>query len=608
MPNPIFFGPAIDVAADSALGEMGGIVALGNGDLLGYWMQWNTSGIRAQFSGFEIRVIDSLNRSQSAPITLDLGLSPQYPPEVVGLSNGNFVVSWLGKTIGGGYDSYFRVFNASWVPVTPIKNALPNATNGVGSLDITALSDGGFVAAWDQFLNGSYECFAQTYDATGTAQSSVFRLNDLVTGSQGGPEIQALSGGRFIAIWTDLYGPYQDLGYSPQVARLFQADGNPLSEPFAINQSHEGDSVSSQSVSVTDLTSGNIAVAWRNSVDILGEPKSVDTIVVRMFTNTGEAAGDETVISVSTPDTSPVLPVISKLLDGRFMVAWMEVTYHYEPIEQYSHVLARVINADGTAEEAPFRVDGEFRVDGDIVSASSPTIATLLDGRVAVSYNLESGTLTTDFVTQILDPRIAAIDLQGSDAGDHLQGTRFADTVAGGLGDDAVNGGFGADRLFGEAGNDVLHGGAGSDVLVGSFGHDVLTGGTGDDTLAGGFGHDVLNGGAGRDSLSGGSGRDSLSGGGGNDTLVGGLGDDVLTGDAGNDTFEFYTGLGADKITDFELGHDLLNLRAFHFSDAAAAFAAFSQTAEGVLFAVGDTSILLTGIDLSNLTGSSLLI
>lgn len=97
-------------------------------------------------------------------------------------------------------------------------------------------------------------------------------------------------------------------------------------------------------------------------------------------------------------------------------------------------------------------------------------------------------------------------------------------------------------------------------------------------------------------------------GGTGRDTLTGGPGADVLTGGADNDMFVFYAGQGTDQITDFELGRDLLNLRAFHFSDAAAAVAAFSQTAEGALFAVGATSILLTGIDWSDLTGSSLLI
>ncbi len=80
-------------------------------------------------------------------------------------------------------------------------------------------------------------------------------------------------------------------------------------------------------------------------------------------------------------------------------------------------------------------------------------------------------------------------------------------------GDDIIQGGNAADLMLGGAGNDEIHGGDGADELLG---------GTGDDLLNGDAGDDVLNGGAGNDELRGGSGSDSylLHWGMGQDTLI----------------------------------------------------------------------------------------
>lgn len=179
-----------------------------------------------------------------------------------------------------------------------------------------------------------------------------------------------------------------------------------------------------------------------------------------------------------------------------------------------------------------------------------------------------------------------------------------------------LSGGNGADTLVGGEGHDVLHGGGGNDLLIGGGGHDILQGGTGNDTLRGGAGADTLDGGTGVDFASyetdtvgvhvklshsgpqsggeaegdvliningviGGSGNDTLIGSDGNNTLIGGAGDDVLigglaadllTGGAGADTFVFSSLLDSrfpndsDRITDFEVGIDKLDLSGLGFT------------------------------------------
>jgi Ca2+-binding RTX toxin-like protein len=112
------------------------------------------------------------------------------------------------------------------------------------------------------------------------------------------------------------------------------------------------------------------------------------------------------------------------------------------------------------------------------------------------------------------------------------------------------------DRITGDSSDNSLSGTTGNDSIYGKMGKDSLEGLDGDDILSGNVDDDYL---------SGGDGGDILLGGQGSDVLVGGLGRDVLMGDAfaegiGSDTFVIAAGEGPDRITDFQLGEDLIGL------------------------------------------------
>ena len=136
-------------------------------------------------------------------------------------------------------------------------------------------------------------------------------------------------------------------------------------------------------------------------------------------------------------------------------------------------------------------------------------------------------------------------------------GNEDDDHIEGGNDDDFLSGGEGNDQLLGQAGNDIVFGEDGDDQLSGGDGLDDLTGEAGNDVIAGGNDDDVL---------SGREGVDSLDGGDGNDLLTGGSDSDVLTGGAGIDTFSFQSAAeGADEITDFVSGSDLIQILASGF-------------------------------------------
>ncbi|MDO9215936.1 MAG: tandem-95 repeat protein, partial [Lacisediminimonas sp.] len=107
-------------------------------------------------------------------------------------------------------------------------------------------------------------------------------------------------------------------------------------------------------------------------------------------------------------------------------------------------------------------------------------------------------------------------------------------------------------------GSDII-GTVKSDVLSGTEADERVEGGNGDDTVNGSGGADNLVGGNGGDRLYGGAGIDQLSGENGSDTLDGGTGNDLLTGGAGADVFTVSFGGGADTVTDFVVGTDLID-------------------------------------------------
>ena len=138
-----------------------------------------------------------------------------------------------------------------------------------------------------------------------------------------------------------------------------------------------------------------------------------------------------------------------------------------------------------------------------------------------------------------------------------------------------------------------------TDLDFGNTPINEIVGGKGDDTLVGTGGFDSITGGRGEDELLGFEGNDTLDGSLGDDTLDGGLGNDVLTGSWGDDIFVLTTGEGADTITDFNNGNDLIGL------SEGLTFADLSFAGNSIL--VDDTKEILatvTGVDTTTLAAS----
>jgi len=179
--------------------------------------------------------------------------------------------------------------------------------------------------------------------------------------------------------------------------------------------------------------------------------------------------------------------------------------------------------------------------------------------------------------------------ISGEDGHDEIFGGAGRDIIYGNKGNDTLSGDSGRDQLFGGSGRDLIYGGAGADTLEGGNNNDELYGQWGTDTITGGNGHDTLNGGSGNDTLSGGSGFDSLNG---------GTGNDILTGESGEDTFVFSNEFGNDRVTDFDVSNDTLDLSQLNLTENDLVY---ENVSEGALITIADHgSILLEGHDWFN--------
>lgn len=185
--------------------------------------------------------------------------------------------------------------------------------------------------------------------------------------------------------------------------------------------------------------------------------------------------------------------------------------------------------------------------------------------------------------------------LLGREGNDTLLGDNGDDTISGGSGDDTITGGKGDDTLYGEGGNDVflLGTSAGIDTVVGGDGYDTIRVTAGDALLrwgsiseieevsAVGFAGVKILGSKASDTIDfsgmkltgiaaieGSNGDDRIIGSTSDDIISGGTGADVLTGGAGDDIFVYEAsvssrpGVSVDRITDFMVGDDKIDLSA----------------------------------------------
>ena len=183
-------------------------------------------------------------------------LGTAYSPQVVAHGAG-YAVSW--GEIGDG-NVYLAHGGGAAIAVTGDGMAA-SASTGAPLPGMTALGDGGFVLAWDSYVNNPFgfassDIFFQRYDAAGQPAGAITQVN---TGygidGRFDAQVTALGGGGFVVAWQA--GDFDGDGI---VGRRFDASGNALdAQEFSISEWRQGDQGSPV---LSALAGGGFATAW----------------------------------------------------------------------------------------------------------------------------------------------------------------------------------------------------------------------------------------------------------------------------------------------------------------------------------------------------------
>jgi len=521
------------------------------------------------------RIFDSVGATVGPEINLIDDPGTNSAPQVVVLTNGNYVITAATVDQVGEWVITLRIVNAAGDNVL----GLARLADADGEFDsepaIAALTGGGFVIAWTNTDSNDTGIVAQVFSDAGVAQGNLINvtLGDAADNANEASVVALADGGFIVFFDDDQAGELR--------GRRYDATGTALTGEFTI---------AAGGIGITNIDSellddGRVVVTYRRA----------DFEIGMEIIDTRDAA--------NTPDFDPWQ--IGTIGDDVFTAGGLAefVAGHdgNDVITEAGGVRSYLMGAGDDVLRVRSQINGDVHDGGSGVDTIDWTDSPVYQA----TFYLATGIATRPGFAEMMTGFENLIGsgqpdrIIGSDAENRLVGGDGADTISGGDGFDTLEGGDGDDELSGGAFDDVVNGEGGNDIIVVGSGDgvddadggpgidtldysgttatiefDMITGlfdfsgilrnavnfetyidnaGNGtvlgtaaDNRLVGNGGHDLLNGGAGFDTLDGGSGDDTLRGGSGIDTFYGGDGDDDISGDT--ETTEAEGGDGNDTI------------------------------------------------------------
>ncbi len=529
----------------------------------------------------------------------------QSLPQIIGLSDGNFIVIWVDDTNNVDSNTGTDIIAQIYDPLgSPVGSAFTLNTNFFSDDEgdpIIQPFDGGFIMVyedntvggatairWDKFDNdgsrtdqgtiasesagadtvrdpglavfsdGSFVATFERIDTDGTGQEDIRGVFVSSIGAEGAefaaatnatgdfnrdPASAALTNGNFVTVYEE-----EDTSSAGIEARVQQTNGTNVSTVNVATDTGASDPA------VSALTGGGFVVVWVEGGDIKMQVRDNANSVVLATTD---------VATVGVVNE----PTAVGLSDGGYVVFWDDDTN--------GDITGQRYDAAGTA------VGSNFDVISGVTLATGLEANLTGDGRILITWY--DG---PEIRSAIWDPR-----------DDVINGTSDDDVITSRIDGATINAGAGVDTVFGLGGDDIIDpglafgqeidGGGGTDTLdfsdyffgisvtidldsgvvfntatgqgggfstvtdfenyLGSSGIDLVIGTSGANNINGRLGNDTIEGGLGSDTLLGGSGNDIINGGGQNDFISGGQGNDVISAQAGDDTASGND--GNDKIT-----------------------------------------------------------
>lgn len=294
---------------------------------------------------------------------------------------------------------------------------------------IAGLTGGGFVATWTDYsgASGIGVAKAQLYSAVGAKVGGEFAVASGAATDQSFPTVTNLASGGFVVTWTEV-GVQSDYKIKAQV---YNASGAVVTPAFLVNtttwtQQGGNNLPGNHNPTITGLSGGGFVVTWQDYAGTAGDASGAG-ILSQLYSAAGAPVGG--IVRVNTQTTGDqTQPTVTSLASGGYVVTWMDTASTDTVLK------AQIFSAAGA------RVGGEIAVDAKVLNDQAlPVVTGLATGGFAVAWqdsNPASGDPDTLIRAQVFSAAGAKVgaSLVVSDTG---AGERDFPSIAG-----LPNGGF----------------------------------------------------------------------------------------------------------------------------------------------------------------------
>lgn len=237
----------------------------------------------------------------------------QRDPRITTLTDGRLVVVW--EDLSTNPDRIMqRVYNADGTPAGGEELVYQDAAFNTRHPSITALSNGGWVVAYD--LSGGNN--AKVYDSAGILQSTIAPA---LNSSSDHPDLITVGSG----IW---YIEQDDASDNVMTISIMTIDGSGA-HSLSTTVSAPSDTTGTQTQPTgTQLDNGNVVVAWRDGNDI--EFRIFDSAGVAQTVN--GSTNDNVVTEVGSDAQGGIygFPEILALENGGFLITWSDGDFSFD--------------------------------------------------------------------------------------------------------------------------------------------------------------------------------------------------------------------------------------------------------------------------------------
>ncbi len=323
-----------------------------------YAQRYNADGTTAGWSETQVNTYTS---------------SDQHDPEMAGLTDGGYVVTWTSEGQDGSvYGIYGQVYDASGLPDGGEFRINQYTNNGQGTGTVVALPDNKFVATWHSVGQDGdhYGVYARIYDGS-TPLDDEFQVNTTTANRQYPTGIAAQPDGTFVVVWTSIGQDGSDMGV---FARLYDVGGNALTGEVQINTTTSGIQTLG---TVTALDGGGYLIAWESE----GQDGSGRGVFAQVLDNSGNLVGGEIQVNgYATGDQR--MPTVATFGDGDVVVAWQTPDVDGSSLGIVARYFS--VNPLSSDEDSPLSISGVTISDVDAGTDLLELTLSVQNGEIAL--------------------------------------------------------------------------------------------------------------------------------------------------------------------------------------------------------------------------------